>query len=847
MSDYDLGTAHGTIDIDYDGARAVAQADQDMEKLKRKSTDTDKSMAKFGKTLNTFAGFIGKAAKGFAIGAVAVSSLSNAFGLLVGTGAALVSTLTPLVGAVLAPLPGIILGGVAAMAVFKVATMGVGDALKQVGADQEKFNEAIKGLSPQAQGFAKAIRAAATSLKPLQQAIQNAFFRGTGPMITQVVKGLTTLRGPAVGAADAFNQIIRRVLEFAKTPTFLAGVRDALASVRSFLLNVDGAIKPLLTGFFNLARQAKAFAADAGGAVASALIKLGDVMNNVNLKDVFTDAKNAIAPLIQLAKNLGSIFQSVFGGLAVDGAGALGVLVELTGQLAAFLKTAQGQEALRALGQAMSVISGAVGQVFLELLRQLAPVIVALAPAFAQLALQAAGILVPALQTLGPVLLSIANFLAQNMSVVGPLVLALVGLAGTVKVVTAAVNAWKAVETAAQALRLRSIAAWTAQKVAMAAQVVVMNAVRVATIAWTAVQWLLNAALTANPIGLIIVAIGLLVAAVVLIATKTTWFQTIWKVVWGAIKAAAQAVANWFMGTIVPSFQRAFDQLRSLLNGIRNFFSTVWNAIRSAVQTAVNAVRTVISTVFNAIRSFIQSAVNAWRAVISAAWNAILAVVRGAINSVLAVIRGIQAVIQILRSAFDRGRAAVATALNTLISVVRGVPGRVVSALGNLGGLLVNAGRNLISGFVRGIKDKIGDAIGAVRDGISAIGRLLPGSPAKEGPLSGRGYVLYRGRNLVQDFAEGMLDNVGKLQRASTVVARVAAPVVPSITRSAGTSAITLPRPPVPAAAPAAQPLSIGNLNVTLQGIWDFRDPQATRRIAVDLHQAIEKVKGEYR
>jgi hypothetical protein len=51
--------------------------------------------------------------------------------------------------------------------------------------------------------------------------------------------------------------------------------------------------------------------------------------------------------------------------------------------------------------------------------------------------------------------------------------------------------------------------------IAMVAHVVWMGIVKVPPLAWTAAQWLLNVALTANPIGLIIVAIAALVAIIV--------------------------------------------------------------------------------------------------------------------------------------------------------------------------------------------------------------------------------------------------------------------------------------------------------------------------------------------
>ena len=59
------------------------------------------------------------------------------------------------------------------------------------------------------------------------------------------------------------------------------------------------------------------------------------------------------------------------------------------------------------------------------------------------------------------------------------------------------------------------------------------GAARAATIAWTAAQWLLNAALTANPIGLVVVAIGALIAGVVLAYRHSSTFragvQSLWE------------------------------------------------------------------------------------------------------------------------------------------------------------------------------------------------------------------------------------------------------------------------------------------------------------------------------
>ncbi|MFF5228453.1 phage tail protein [Dactylosporangium sp. NPDC000521] len=62
---------------------------------------------------------------------------------------------------------------------------------------------------------------------------------------------------------------------------------------------------------------------------------------------------------------------------------------------------------------------------------------------------------------------------------------------------------------------------------------------------WAVVQTVMNLALWSSPITWIVLAILTLVAIVVIIATKTTWFQDIWNATWGGIKAVAGAVGVW--------------------------------------------------------------------------------------------------------------------------------------------------------------------------------------------------------------------------------------------------------------------------------------------------------------
>lgn len=106
-----------------------------------------------------------------------------------------------------------------------------------------------------------------------------------------------------------------------------------------------------------------------------------------------------------------------------------------------------------------------------------------------------------------------------------------------------------------------------------------MLAVTVVTKAWTAAQWLLNAAMSANPIGLVIAAVVALAAAAGWVITHWDEIAAWWNELWSGI--AAWAGEKW--DAIVGTITGAWD---SIVSGIAGFGSSLlagiteaWNAV----------------------------------------------------------------------------------------------------------------------------------------------------------------------------------------------------------------------------------------------------------------------------
>jgi hypothetical protein len=120
----------------------------------------------------------------------------------------------------------------------------------------------------------------------------------------------------------------------------------------------------------------------------------------------------------------------------------------------------------------------------------------------------------------------------------------------------------------------------------------------------TAVQWAWNAAQLASPTTWIILAIVALIAVIVLIATKTDWFQRAWRASWGWIKDAASAVGRWFKDTLWGKWIKgAWDGIMSAGKKVVDWFGKVPGYLKAAGLKLAAIITAPYRAAFNAIAS----------------------------------------------------------------------------------------------------------------------------------------------------------------------------------------------------------------------------------------------------
>lgn len=320
-----------------------------------------------------------------------------------------------------------------------------------------------------------------------------------------------------------------------------------------------------------------------------------------------------------------------------------------------------------------------------------------------------------------------------------------------------------------------SLVALKAQTVGTLTHSVVSKASAVATGAWTAAQWLLNAALTANPIGLVVVALAALGAALVIAWNKSETFRAVITAGWDAIKNATGDVWDWVKEKISTVFNFMKNVFLNFTgpgliikhwDTIKEKTIAAWDAIKDAVgdkiENLIDKVRSVKDKTVNVFSNAANWLVNEGRQVISgliggigdkfedlggkmgAAKDRILNKFEGAVNWLLN--EGRQVIGGLIGGMGER--------FEDLGSKITAAKDRILNKFEGAAEWLMNEGRQIIGGLIGGVGEKfddLGTKVGSIKEKVT-------------GYLSNAGEWLYNaGSSLVQGLINGITSKIAAL------------------------------------------------------------------------------------
>ena len=188
-----------------------------------------------------------------------------------------------------------------------------------------------------------------------------------------------------------------------------------------------------------------------------------------------------------------------------------------------------------------------------------------------------------------------------------------------------------------QALTVAIHALYIKDAIAKGASTAATIAQNVATKAAAAGQWLLNAAMSANPIGIVVIAIAALVAGFIALYNKSETFRNAVNALWDAVKGAFTKIGQT-IGNIVKAVGEKFTEIKEKIgavwDGIKEKASAAWETIKNIVTVGIMLIGQIISAGIQIITLPFRFIWENCKDVLIAAWDKIKSVVSGALDAV---------------------------------------------------------------------------------------------------------------------------------------------------------------------------------------------------------------------
>lgn len=393
--------------------------DKELSRVRPLRIDVDR------KYLTSTASFITKTLGG---------AMAGALGGLAITGAA--GGLTALTGAIMSAsgafglLPATAGGAATAIGALKVATLGFGDAMKDVG-DPQKFAKAIADLSPNARETATAIQSMLPQLKDFKNAVQDRFFDGFAAEVKSLgAIYLPMMQGAMGSIAGSANSALRSVSALLKAPQSVSDMAQITGNSATAFNTLSQALTPIVKSMLDIGSVGSTFLPQLAQGANNAANSFAKFVTNARetgrMQEWMQTGIHAMGQLGDIAGNLGSTIAGIFRAGNDVGGGFLASLQTVTQTMSDFVNSAEGKNALGAFFSgakdalaALSPILKTVGE----------SVIGTVLPAFTNLGTAAA----PALQavftnlaevmkTLAPVVTSLSGPISTLLNAIGPAV-----------------------------------------------------------------------------------------------------------------------------------------------------------------------------------------------------------------------------------------------------------------------------------------------------------------------------------------------------------------------------------------------------------------------------------------
>lgn len=249
--------------------------------------------------------------------------------------------------------------------------------------------------------------------------------------------------------------------------------------------------------------------------------------------------------------------------------------------------------------------------------------------------------------------------------------------------------------------------------------------------------------------------------------------------IWGALKGiimgglkVIQGIINLVMGIISGDWAQVWLGVKQILSGAFTAISAIVKAWATIMVALLKLLWATIKVIFKAglallvllVKAYLMAVKAVWtgiwngiKAFFKGLWAGIVGIARSAASSLVGAIRSAwNAVKGATSTAWTAIRDAVRSAITGLINMISALPAKMLAALGDIVSSMYEKGKEIVQALIDGIGAMAGALAEKAKSVIGGgIGKIIPGSPVKEGPLRklNKGHA---GKQIVQFLIDGI-------------------------------------------------------------------------------------------